>query len=51
MAALRIISDIKHRAAGAGLSAMQPVDAAAERKNLIEQPEVGKHGQAGRLQD
>lgn len=50
-AALRIITYVEYRAACHGIGAMQPLDAATQCEDIVEQPEVGKHGQSGRLQD
>ena len=50
-AALGVIADIEHGAAGRGIGAMQPIDAAAQRQYVVEQAEIGQHRQPGRLQD
>jgi hypothetical protein len=50
-AALRIVADVEHGAAGFRIGAMQTVDAAAQRQDVVEQTEIGKHRQPGRLQD
>ncbi len=47
----RVVADIEHRAAAFRVGAVEPVDAAAELPDLVEEAERGKHGQAGRLQD
>lgn len=46
-----IVADVEHCAAGLGICTMQAVYAAAQRQNVFEQAEIGKHRQPGRLQD
>lgn len=50
-AALRIIADLEPAAAGFRIGAMRAVDAAAQHQDVVEQAEIGKHRQPGRLQD
>ena len=38
-APLRVVAHVEHRAPAPGIGAVEPVDAAAERHDLVEQPE------------
>ena len=45
-AALRIVADVEHGAAAARIGAMQTLDAAAQRQDVVEQAEIVEHASA-----